>query len=155
MNYIEIYSRSPFTAQFAYFDIPEYYGDELFAKHGISPRFFQEGSMSGSPYIIVFCRVKRRDRHKFVAAMNELEKKMIIRGFDNYDKYCEEMFAKIELGVLELTDVDIDVGEYEQLKERVENLNKYLAYIEEHNPELMEEVDEWFDGMPGYEKCGS
>ena len=87
--------------------------------------------------------------------MAELTKKMLLTGFDNYDEVATGFFNQIteELtNMSELTFSDIDVGEYERLKARVENLNLYLKYVEDHAPELMEQMNEHFEGMPGYEE---
>ena len=153
-NYMELYSRSPFTTQFIYFDVPEYKADQIFAEHGITPRFYEEWQKDGTPFVFIRCRVSRKDKHKFVAAMAELTKKMLLTGFDNYDEVATGFFNQIteELtNMSELAFSDIDVGEYERLKARVENLNLYLKYVEDHAPELMEQMNEHFEGMPGYE----
>lgn len=154
-NYMELYSRSPFSTQFLYFDVPEYKADQIFVEHGITPRFYEEWAMDGTPFIFIRCRVSRKDKHKFIAAMAELTKKMLLTGFETYDDVSTSFFDRLadELtNMSELTFSDIDVGEYERLKARVENLNLYLKYVEDHYPELMDEINEWFDGMPGYEE---
>lgn len=153
-NYMELYSRSPFSTQFLYFDVPEYKGDQIFVEHGITPRFYEEWVMDGTPFVFIRCRVSRKDKHKFIAAMSELTKKMLLTGFETYDDVSTNFFNRLadELtNMSELTFSDIDVSEYEHLKARVENLNLYLKYVEDHYPELMDEMNEWFDGMAGYE----
>lgn len=154
-NYMELYSRSPFSTQFLYFDVPEYKADQIFVEHGITPRFYEEWAMDGTPFVFIRCRVSRKDKHKFIMAMAELTKKMLLTGFETYDDASTDFFNRLtdELtNMSELTFSDIDVGEYERLKARVENLNLYLKYVEDHIPELMEQMNEHFDGMPGYEE---
>lgn len=152
-NFIELYSRSPFSTQFVYLDVPEYKADQIFLEHGVVPRFYEEWRKDSIPYVCIRCRVSRKDRHKFIAAMAELTKKMLLTGFENYDEVATVFFDQITeelVNMSELTFTNIDVGEYERLQARVENLNLYLKYVEKHHPELMDEMDEWFDGMPGY-----
>ena len=154
-NYMELYSRSPFTTQFLYFDVPEYKADQIFLEHGVVPRFYEEWQKDGTPFVFIRCRVSRKDKHKFIAAMSELTKKMLLTGFETYDDVSTNFFNRLadELtNMSSLTLSDIDVGEYERLKARVENLNLYLKYVEDHHSELMDEMNEWFDGMPGYEE---
>ena len=154
-NYMELYSRSPFSTQFLYFDVPEYKADQIFVEHGITPRFYEEWAMDGTPFVFIRCRVSRKDKHKFIAAMAELTKKMLLTGFETYDDVSANFFNRLadELtNMSSLTLSDIDVGEYERLKARVENLNLYLKYVEDNAPELMEQMNEYFEGMPGYEE---
>lgn len=94
-NYMELYSRSPLTTQFLYFDVPEYKADQIFLEHGISPRFYEEWTMEGTPFVITRCRVSRKDKHKFIAAMAELTTKMLLTGFENYDEVATGFFDQI------------------------------------------------------------
>ena len=152
-NYIQLYSRSPFSAQFMYFDLPEYKADAIFIQHGIKPRWYEEIDIAGMPFHLIRCRVWRKDIHQFFAVMDELNTNMLLTGFDHYDEQCNEFFDYLEneLGNMhELTMTNISVSEYEHLKTRVENLQLYLKYVEDHAPELMSDMEEWFDGMPGY-----
>lgn len=151
-NYIEIRSWSPFSAQFLYFDLPEYVADNVFGQVGLIPRFYEHLEREGSPYILIRCRVSRKDVHKFHQAMAQLKKNMIIMGHDDYETLCTEVDGMINKAVDEVSTPKSVVSEYEHLRNRAENLNLYLKYVEEHHPDIVAEMDEWFDGMPGYER---
>lgn len=144
-NYMELSSRSPFTRKFMYFDIPEYKADDIFNEVGVLPKFEEEMVRDGTPYVIIFCRVKKTEIHKFQLAMDKLINKMLLLGFEDYLDYCGDVFK-----LFESEETDDDADEIEHLRARAENLNLYLQYVAKRDPKLMEELDEWFDGMPGY-----
>lgn len=143
-NYMELFSRSPFTRKFMYFDIPEYKADDIFNEMGIIPKFEEEMVRDGTPYVVIFCRIKKTEVHKFQLAMDMLVKKMLILGFTDYLEYCEGIFDSFQV------EENNDDFEFEHLRARAENLNLYLQYVAKRDPKLIEEMDEWFDGMPGY-----
>ena len=84
--------------------------------------------------------------------MAQLKKNMIIMGHDDYEALCTEVDGMINKAVDEVSTPKSVVSEYEHLRNRAENLNLYLKYVEEHHPDIVAEMDEWFDGMPGYER---
>ena len=42
-----------------------------------------------SEYIVVFCKVKKKDREKFLESLNLLETKMELMGYSDYEEFCE------------------------------------------------------------------
>ena len=95
-NFIEAHCRSPFSAEFFYFDVPDYKADDIFLEKGLYPRFFEEMSKDDSEYVLIRCRVKRRDRHKFVEAMNELARKMLLTGYPDYLDHAKEIWEQLD-----------------------------------------------------------
>lgn len=50
-----------------------------------------------------------------------------------------------------MTKADRLVEEYERLRERADNLNLYLSYVERFAPDTFGAMQDEFSGMPGYE----
>ncbi len=69
-----------------YFDTAPYLADKIFAKHGVKVHFNGEFEIGGTPYLAIRCYVRKRDVHKFFAALEDLEKEMRIRGHRDYRK---------------------------------------------------------------------
>ncbi|HAG56518.1 MAG TPA: hypothetical protein DCL14_00620 [Ruminococcaceae bacterium] len=76
---------------FAFFDTSDYLSDSLFAKREIAIDFGPEYVNANIPYRVVFCRCRKRDIPRFLQAMEELPKKMVICGYSDYPKFCEKM----------------------------------------------------------------
>lgn len=45
----------------------------------------------GNDYLIIFCKVRKKDEGKFLKALNELEKKMLLMGHHDYIAFCENL----------------------------------------------------------------
>lgn len=145
-NYIRIESRSPFTQEFMYFDVEPYKADDIFIEYGIRPKFYEHITFEGSPYLLIRCKVSRRDVHLFEQAMAKLKQKMLLTGNEDYGEWCEHIW--------DMLDEAIDGNpppfeEYEHLKAQVENLTLYLEDVAQNHPDIMAELDDKFDGMPG------
>ena len=142
-NYVEIQSWNPFVRKFAYTDVKEYYADDLFLKYGIAPKFKEEWSLPDTPIIVIFCSVRNSETVGFQRAMADMSNKMAIMGYPDYDQQSADLFDMIEQG-------EAPRREYDDSADRIHNLTLYLQYVEEHAPELFEEMNDHFDGMPGY-----
>lgn len=94
MNYIRLHPGL-FKSNYAFFDVPDYYADNLFVQHKIKVDFLKEFQNGENSYIAIFCRVKKKDAKEFEAVMEELEKKMIICGYTDYPEYCDKFIKTI------------------------------------------------------------
>lgn len=74
MNYIKLHSGL-FKANYAFFDVPEYYADNLFIQHKVKVDFLKEFQNGENPYIVIFCKIKKKDTKEFEKVMGELEKR--------------------------------------------------------------------------------
>ena len=63
-------------AYYAFLDTDAYLADPIFIKHQVRVRFREEYVRNDSPYRVIFCQVRKRDRMRFLAAMEELPNKM-------------------------------------------------------------------------------
>lgn len=92
-NVLQLDTKLPGKAAFAYVDTPDYKADRLFITHAVRVQFDRKGlSKEGSNYVIVFCKVRTRDVPKFKAALADLERKMLLEGHSDYPAFCEELF---------------------------------------------------------------
>ena len=49
-----------------------------------------------SPYLMIFCRIKKRDESAFLEALRELPNKMLLCGYPDYPAQCHDFMDKIE-----------------------------------------------------------
>ena len=81
---------------FLFFDTPEYLADQLFIKQKVRVWFNQEYAKEGSPFLAIFCRVKKKDSAKFLAALDALKNKMILCGYPEYEAEVQKMIRHLE-----------------------------------------------------------
>ena len=70
--------------------------DSLFIKHKVNVKFMQECGKEGFPYIIIFCRVRKKDEAAFVDALRELPTKLLLCGHFDYVAQCEQVRDEME-----------------------------------------------------------
>ncbi len=95
-HYLRLKKFDPFHSYFAYFDVPEFLADELFIRHQVRVRFLREYMKDGEPYMIVMCRVRKRDEARFCEALEELPRKMLLWGYIDYPEYCADKIQQME-----------------------------------------------------------
>ena len=83
-------------AYFTYFDTTPYLADQLFIKHQVSVWFDKEFERPGSPYIVIFCHVRKRDVAKFLAALEDLKKSMMVCGHPKYQAEISAFMDEME-----------------------------------------------------------
>lgn len=91
LNYFTIRKFSLFYFYYAIIDVREYLADGLFVQNKVKVGFGPEYASPDTPYRIIFCRCRKRDREAFEAAMDALPNKMLICGYPGYVKYCEDL----------------------------------------------------------------
>lgn len=86
VGYIELDDWKPFRKLFAYMDTADIYrADELFRKYRIRVKFKREWQSPDNRYRIVFCSVPKKQVPLFEKAMEELPKRMMILGYNDYE----------------------------------------------------------------------
>ncbi len=86
IGYIELDDWVPFRKLFAYMDTADIYrADDLFRKHCVKVRFKREWQSPEGRYRMVFCSVPKKQAALFERAMEELPKRMMILGYDDYE----------------------------------------------------------------------
>lgn len=80
---------------FMFFDTTPYLADQLFIRHQVRVWFDSEYAKEGSPYLATFCHVRKKDVPKFLAALEDLKKSMMLCGHPHYvdeiSSYMDEM----------------------------------------------------------------
>ena len=94
--YLKIRKPSFRYDYFLFFDTPEYLADQLFIKQKVRVWFNQEYAKEGSPFLAIFCRVKKKDSAKFLAALDALKNKMILCGYPEYEAEVQKMIRHLE-----------------------------------------------------------
>ena len=89
--YIPIRRFSLRYKYFFFFDTKSYRADHVFIRRQIRVWFCQEMKKEGSPYVGIFCRVRKKDAEKFDAAMKELQRNMILCGHPDYEKEVRQI----------------------------------------------------------------
>lgn len=97
-NYLTLERFSMLYDHYAFIDVPEYYADQLFIQHQVTVRFGKEFQHSDHPYVVIFCKVRKRDRDKFLSALSELNRKMILCGYPGYEEFCASFITKMNDG---------------------------------------------------------
>ena len=97
-NYFTIQKFSLLYDHYAFVDVPEYFADQLFIKHKVTVRFGHEFQHPDEPYVIIFSKVRKRDRDRFLTALAELPNKMILCGYSGYEEFCGAFIAKMNDG---------------------------------------------------------
>lgn len=70
---------------FTFFDTKPYLADQLFIRHEVRVWFDCEFEKDGFPYRAIMCHVRKRDVPRFLDALEDLKKSMLICGHTNYE----------------------------------------------------------------------
>lgn len=84
---------------YAYIDHGSYLADALFVQKKVTVKFLREMAKEGSPFCIVFCRVKKRDSSRFEEALSMLDRKMLLFGYHDYSSFCNELIRQVEAAI--------------------------------------------------------
>ena len=95
LNYFSLRKFSLLYAYYAIIDAPEYLADALFDQNKVRVRFGPEYSSPDYPYLVIFCKCRKKDQEAFEAAMDALPNKMLLCGYPGYVKFCESFMEKI------------------------------------------------------------
>lgn len=95
-NFLSLERRSLSHRFYAYLDSGDYLADGLFIKHQVCVKFLQEYGKDGFSYLMVFCRIRKRDEVAFLNALRELPNKMLLCGHPDYLAQCQQFIKKIE-----------------------------------------------------------
>ena len=83
-------------AYFTFFDTTPYLADQLFIRHQVRVWFDKEFAKEGSPYIAIFCHVRKRDVPMFLAALEDLKKSMMLCGHPEYQAEISKFMDEVE-----------------------------------------------------------
>ena len=94
-NHIPLEKISLRYKYFCFIDAKEYLADALFIKHKVRVWFQKEAYKPNTDFVVIICKVKKNDTNKFLEALEELNKKMILLGHSDYHNFCKEFFGNL------------------------------------------------------------
>lgn len=90
-----------FTRRYAYLDSEDYLADQIFERRNLKVKFYKEEFHKDS-WVIVRCKIRRKDESEFLQAMKELSNNITLcNDGKEYAKICDEFksaFQKILSG---------------------------------------------------------
>lgn len=98
-NFWKMSGFNLFTVPYAYVDHSSYQADSLLVRCKVKVKYQKEMVRENSAYCIIFCKVLKRDTQRFEEALEKLKDKMLLLGYRNYAKECEEITKTIEEGI--------------------------------------------------------
>lgn len=93
-NYAKINRYSLRHDYYCYADMPKYKADLIFVKKRIRVTFLKE-CKKDKKYILIMCRVKKKDSETFISCMEELKNKMILLGCTDYPEFCRNTISSV------------------------------------------------------------
>lgn len=94
-NYIQLKKFSLRYVYYCIIDVDEYLADELFIRHKVQVKFEHEYIKHGTNYLCIFCKIRKKDKLKFLQALEELKSKILLFGYSDYQKFCDELGKNI------------------------------------------------------------
>ena len=89
-NYIKL--NSLFKNYYAFLDTKECSARKIFIRHNIKVEFKKKiGLMQDSRYVIIFCKINKRDDDTFIKTLEELKRQILACGYSDYENACMEM----------------------------------------------------------------
>lgn len=81
---------------FLFFDVKPYLADQVFIRRRIRVWFGNEYESEDSPYVAIFCRVRKKDVSEFLAALEDLKRCMLICGYTDYGSKVSSLLDNME-----------------------------------------------------------
>lgn len=79
----------PWDSMYAYFDVSEHPESfRIFRQKGIRVKVVKTMTKMDVPYMIIICRVPKRQSEAFSSAMGELERSLLLKGHTDYSEFC-------------------------------------------------------------------
>ena len=96
-NYIEL-GRSRFfrNKQFAYIDTTGFLADRIFIENKVRVKFCGDYFHKEKKYVVVMCKVKKKDASVFLQSMAELKNRAILMGNTDYETFCKEQLRLMQ-----------------------------------------------------------
>ena len=87
-----------FRLRYLYIDIDtntNYVADSLFYQRKIPVKFLDEWARKDDKYRIVFCSIKKKYQKQFEEALDQIENKMLLLGYNDYGEYYHKLIPHI------------------------------------------------------------
>lgn len=97
-NYLKLESWLPCSSRYIYVDTQDYLADRLFVQARLRVRYSGEFARKGSPYVIISCKVRKKDEGRFIKMLEKLPDRMLLMGHTDYMEYCRELIGNLGAG---------------------------------------------------------
>lgn len=95
---VNCYQLKKFSFRYVHFvilDTNEYLAEQIFIKHKVKVHYEKKYAEFGSKYVVVFCKVRKKQLNAFHDSMQELGNKVMQMGHSDYKVRCEQLDDKI------------------------------------------------------------
>lgn len=93
-NYTVVDEFSLLYRNYCFLDVKEYFADGIFIKNKIKVKFGKEMVKPEIKYVVIFCKVRKKNADAFEKSMEELHRKMLLLGFGDYEDVCKGLFQE-------------------------------------------------------------
>lgn len=94
-NYLQLKSnRFSRYNNFAYIDTTGFLADRIFIENKVRVKFCGDYKHREKNYVVVSCKVKKKDVSVFLQSMAELKNRAILMGNTDYESFCKEQFER-------------------------------------------------------------
>ncbi len=87
-NFLDIRKFSLRNDYYCFVDTGEYLADGLFVRNRVRVDFKREFAKEGDTYRLIYCRARKKDRERFLDALEQLKNKMLLCGHTDYGEFC-------------------------------------------------------------------
>lgn len=95
MNYIKRETGRK-RQEYEFIDFPNAYFRSCCEQNDVEVHLVGSLKLDDSPYILILCNVPIEKSEAFEKAMQDLERKMLICGHNDYPEFCESYFKEME-----------------------------------------------------------
>lgn len=96
-NYLQLKSnRFSRYNNFVYIDTTGFLADRIFAQNEIKVKFCGDYFHKEKKYVVVMCKVKKKDASVFLQSMTELKNRAILMGNTDYESFCKEQIRLMQ-----------------------------------------------------------
>lgn len=90
-NYLQLYSHSPFSSLFVFVDTIDHLFVRIMGKNGIHLKGVKEFAKEDSPYRLIMCRVRKKDKTTFVESVKQIQNMALLLGYREYTNVCNTL----------------------------------------------------------------
>lgn len=93
-NFVQLSCVSLRSACFCYMDVKKFKADSIFVRKKMRVKFLRHACNDKNDYVIVVCKILKKDIDNFVEAMTELKNNMLLCGHTDYLDECKTIFGE-------------------------------------------------------------
>lgn len=90
-NYMKLRSVSPFWEEFIFIDTERHFFEGIMQNNGINLRNVKEYIKGRTPFRLIHCKVRKKDRALFCDVIPEIRNMVLLMGYPEYDDLCTKM----------------------------------------------------------------